>query len=250
MQELIQAIPDVDVLLALEPEELGAKMLFLLKKRRERMFFPTTLVTEMWIERHGHPEYPRNRMEDISLAITEALAWLQAQGLIVPAPDDNGRNGWMVLSRRARKFQDDAEFANFATARLLDKAMLHPRLRDRTWNAFMRGEFDVAVFQAMKAVEVAVREAGGFNDGDLGTDLMRAAFHVDRGPLTDMKAEPGEREARSHLFAGAIGSYKNPNSHRDVQFSDPREAVEIVMLANHLLSIVDARMNARESETP
>jgi hypothetical protein len=41
----------------------------------------------------------------------------------------------------------------------------------------MRGEYDVAVFQAMKAVEVYVREAGGFAASDLGTDLMRRAFH-------------------------------------------------------------------------
>lgn len=57
----------------------------------------------------------------------------------------------------------------------------------------------------------------------------------------DAMAEPGEKEARSALFAGAIGSYKNPHSHRDVDLSDPKEAVEIIMLGNHLLCIVDAR---------
>jgi hypothetical protein len=36
------------------------------------------------------------------------------------------------------------------------------------------------------------------------------------GPLTDKGVEPGERQARSDLFAGAIGSYKNSQSHRDV----------------------------------
>jgi uncharacterized protein (TIGR02391 family) len=97
----------------------------------------------------------------------------------------------------------------------------------------------------MKAVEVAVREAGGFTAADLGTDLMRDAFHEDRGPLTDMQAEKSERQARSHLFAGAIGSYKNALSHRDVNIDDPDEALEIVLLANHLLRIVDRRKAAR-----
>jgi hypothetical protein len=39
---------------------------------------------------------------------------------------------------------------------MLPKEALHPQLADEVWMAFMRGEFDVAVFQSMKAVEVAV----------------------------------------------------------------------------------------------
>jgi uncharacterized protein (TIGR02391 family) len=260
MYELTQMIPDAQVLLALEPEELGAKILFLLRKRgnnvirSQQSFLLSNLLGELWpgtypyVAGQQQPGYPQQQRDEINLAVAEAWGWLAAQGLLVPAPQGStGGHDWRVLSRRAHRFADEAEFARYASARMLSKDALHPRISNTVWSAFMRGEFDVAVLHAMKAVEVAVRQSSGLPQDLIGVKLMRKAFDPKDGRLTDFEADEGEKEARSALFAGAIGSYKNPHSHRDVQLDDLTEAVEIIMLANHLLRIVDARAKAKTS---
>ena len=96
-------------------------------------------------------------------------------------------------------------------------------------------------FSNHSAVEEVVRDVGRFSPTDFGTDLMRRAFDAKKRPLTKMSDPLPEREVLAHLFAGAIGSYKNPHSHRTVKLTDLREAQEQVMLASHLLRIVEAR---------
>lgn len=121
---------------------------------------------------------------------------------------------------------------------LVPSLLFHSLIIKKAYPALRREEFDTAVFRAFKAVEVRVRELSGLPADLVGTALMRKAFDVDSGALTDPKAPRTEREAMSHLFAGAIGCYKNPHSHRDVELSF-NEAFEMLLVASHLLQILD-----------
>lgn len=84
-----------------------------------------------------------------------------------------------------------------------------------------------ASFAAMKAVEVAAREVASLPNEILGVNLMRKAFSPKDGILRDLDAEKGEQQAFADLFAGAIGAFKTPASHRTVKSEDSLETAEV-----------------------
>ncbi len=247
MPTLISLVPDVDVLLALAPEELAPILLKVAASQLQNgMFHPGNMaraVVGTGMAAMEVSAYPPARETEVQTALSEAWQWLTINMLIVPAPDMNGRSGFMVFSRRGKRLAEgtDDDYVRFRAAAAFPKALLHPAIADKVWLALARGDLDEAVFAAFKAVEESVRRAAGLAPTDIGTDLMRKTFHPKSGPLTNLAQPEAEREALAHLFAGAIGSYKNPHSHRTVSITDPRDAQEMVLLASHLLRIVDSR---------
>jgi len=233
MMRICDLIPDPEALLALEPEELAGVVLQYLNSLEENSPSFSRYNFSLPERVEG---YPREYRQTICRALIEAWVYLEREGLVVPKP---GSEGWFFISRRGKKLATPEDFQNYRKGNLLPRGLLHPRIAQKVWATFLRGDYDTAVFQSFKEVEVCVRAAAGFASTEIGTVLMRKAFEPG-GPLADKEAPDAEQKALAHLFAGSIGLYKNPSSHRTVSL-EPDETVEIIMLASHLLSIVEKR---------
>ncbi len=177
------------------------------------------------------------RGEHIS-ALSEAWAWLEARCLV--ACDHKQSSSDAIFVTRAGKKALELNSIDEVVAAERIGLNLHPSLEGKIMPIFLLGDYETAAFKAMKEVEVRVREISGLPKDLIGVKLMRAAFSPKDGSLKDTSLENGEIQARADLFAGAIGSFKNPTSHRPVEYSDPAEASEVVLLADLLMRILDS----------
>ena len=222
----------------IEPEDLGLILMRLIQdtKPPPEMFTLSQFEVPIW--NANSPSYPQHRRRQVVRALAEAWQWLLVEGLIINAPDQSG--DWFCLTRRGARLKDTADIEAYRKGELLPAATLQPVLLEKVRPLYLRGDYELAAFAAFRQVEIDVRAAAGLPADLLGVDLMRAAFRPGTGPLTDTNVVPGEQEALSHLFAGAIGHAKNPGSHRNVVLT-AIEAAELIGLANYLLRIVEAR---------
>jgi uncharacterized protein (TIGR02391 family) len=230
--DLFTALPTADSVLQLEPEELAPYLLEYLASNKSRLNLTNMFGSSLG---DGVTHHYKNDSR-VEQAFREAWSWLVREGLLIEK-----EHGWFFISRRGERLKGRQDFAAYRRSNVLPKASLHPVIAERVWSNFVRGEYDTAVFQAFKEVEVAARIAGRFGATDIGTALMGRAFKVQIGPLTDTTLSEAEQLAMLNLFLGSVGLFKNPSSHRHIELTDASEAAEMISLASLLMRIIDAR---------
>lgn len=236
--------PPPDEALALEPEELA---LFLLKYLcKEEQTASSSVLNLHNCTLHGNlQDYAGEKYNEISKAITESWIWLEREGMIAPKPGQDRQ--WVYVTNRGKRLLESSDIGTYLKGNILPVKVLDPVLAGKVRPLFIRGDYDTAVFQAFKEVEIRVRKTASLPEELVGVPLMRKAFHQDTGALADRDQQAAERQATSDLFAGAIGLFKNPSSHRDVDWEDPTECAELIYLANHLLRIIEKHRSHTES---
>lgn len=221
-----------DEVLALPLDELALHVL------RDAVENAADINSQNWrtwllaVQQHVYPKRPI----DVLQALGEAWGWIQQHGLITWHPMQSSEQSF-VLSRKGREALEQGLIWLRAVERL--DIQLVPELEFTARPQFIRGDFEMAAFAAMRAVEVQVRARANLGSGpdEVGVKLMTKAFRQG-GPLFRNELEGGESQALMNLFAGSIGLFKNPASHRRVDFKDATEAAEIVLLADLLLRLL------------
>jgi uncharacterized protein (TIGR02391 family) len=248
MPTINQLIPNAEDLLALEPEELAFALLTHLASGSTGASAgaqPGVLKRGNFFMEGMSPgsQYPAQHKQRVNESLTAAWVWLEREGLLLPAPGYQDRD-WVIVSERGKKLLSKEQFDAYRHASLFPRSIVHPSIVSSTFALFLRGHYDTVVFEGFRAVEVAVRDAAQLPQSLVGVELMRKAFAENTGPLTDSSLVISEQQAMSHLFAGAMGLFKNPTSHRIAAISKPEDAVLLVMFATHLLGLVEERVRA------
>lgn len=169
--------------------------------------------------------------------IAEAWAWLVSKALVARKPGDS--DSWSIITRRGYDLAEQTDPLRRLRAEERLDVDLHPSIAQKVRAQFLMGEFELAAFAALRQVEIRVRQLAGASQSEIGVKLMQSAFGAN-GPLRQQAMDAGEQEAMMALFWGAIGTFKNPPSHRQVDYGDPTTAAEVVLLADLLLRLLDA----------
>ncbi len=155
--------PPIDTALEMEPEELAPFVLQYLATQGSNINrYNFTLGSTPEVRDYaagGH-------LPALCHRLMEAWMWLEREGFVMPRPGD--QHDWATITRRGHQVLAAQDFTTYRRESVLRSNELDPILVRKVKPAYLRGDYDTAIFQAFKEVEVRVRKKGGFPDGMIG----------------------------------------------------------------------------------
>lgn len=239
--------PDSEIILELKTEELAVRRLSYVKMRPRtgpQWLSPAhrgNICTEIAHSYRPERKTPHQHENEIKRRIAEAFDYLNSNNLIAPEPDQDNT---FYVTPRGTEIETYGDLEDSMLLRVFTDNQLHPEVANTAYDAFLRGDYEYAVFSVLKKLEEKVRIAAKLPNTKLGPNLMRQVFGKG-GFLFDPSEVAAEAESIEHVYAGVIGYLKNPTSHRTVEH-DPKEATEILFMASCLYGQVDRRIRYQE----
>jgi len=183
-------------------------------------------------------EYFRMEMYPEEIQLThEAIQELKSSGLIVQDPSQYS-DVFQILTAKGKDIVEKQQDPDVYALRL-EQVLKNGDLLHKCLDLFNGEKYDSAVFSAFKLVEEAVRAKAGLSEEDFGVNLMSKAFNPSTGKLSIPTLKlPAEQEGIHSLFRGAIAVFKNPSSHRTINYESRFSVLQTIVVAELLLNIV------------
>ena len=112
------------------------------------------------------------------------------------------------------------------------------QLREVSGPLFRDSHYARAVEEAFKCLNNAVKTKSGLTEGD-GAGLMRSAFSVNAPILFlnsfQTQSERDEQQGYMEIYAGSMTGIRNPRAHQHDLLDEEHIAIELLVLANHLM---------------
>lgn len=115
--------------------------------------------------------------------------------------------------------------------------LLHRRIADNCGRLYRDGYFPQAAFEAMKQVELALREKTVAPKNLFGRRLIKRAFKEGRGIKLTVSLGTEYQEHALNLFEGAFGYYRNYAAH-DGEKIDKQICARILVVGSELLDLL------------
>ncbi len=169
-----------------------------------------------------------------------AVFELEKDGFLMQDPTQTSSQYFKILTDSGKKVAtqelEDMQLPSVDIGQLLTR----DDLRNKVHDDFLEGDYETAIFRAFKLLEEKVRSKTKQPPGIFGADLMSKAFKPNGGILKHPNAQtPAEEEAFHFIMRGAIMWFKNPSSHRTVDYDNAEQAAQVLCFSNLLLDMVE-----------